>query len=183
MLPSGVNKASGLAAALRHMGLWPHNAVGVGDADNDHAFLALCECAVAVANAPPALKDRADLVMARDHGAGLSELIGQLLADDLASQVPRLRCRADARRQPAAVHLVDLAQTNSTRALRPDGIATSPIREAVPSAAGRLNHNGSALAAEQTLVSSPVGNSKFPVLTAVGACRPALAHLPRSCRD
>src|SRR5688572_25365379 len=67
VLPSGVNKASGLAAALRHMGLSPHNAVGVGDAENDHAFLALCECAVAVENALPALKDKADLVMARDH--------------------------------------------------------------------------------------------------------------------
>lgn len=91
VLPSGVNKASGLAAALRHMGLSPHNAVGVGDAENDHAFLALCECAVAVENALPALKDKADLIMSRDHGAGVSELIEQLIADDLASQAPRLR--------------------------------------------------------------------------------------------
>ena len=53
VLPAGVNKATGLAAALESLGLSPHNAVGVGDAENDHAFLALCECAVAVANALP----------------------------------------------------------------------------------------------------------------------------------
>jgi hydroxymethylpyrimidine pyrophosphatase-like HAD family hydrolase len=31
----------------------PHNAVAVGDAENDHAFFNICECAVAVANALP----------------------------------------------------------------------------------------------------------------------------------
>jgi HAD superfamily hydrolase (TIGR01484 family) len=51
-LPSGVNKATGLAQALDELGLSPHNVVGIGDAENDHAFLSLCECAVAVANAP-----------------------------------------------------------------------------------------------------------------------------------
>src|SRR5690348_10488455 len=56
ILPAGVNKATGLAAALGRMGLSPHNAVGIGDAENDHALLALCECGVAVANALPTLK-------------------------------------------------------------------------------------------------------------------------------
>src|SRR5512132_3540739 len=48
VLPAGVNKATGLACALEQMGLSAHNAVGVGDAENDHAFLSACECAVAV---------------------------------------------------------------------------------------------------------------------------------------
>ena len=39
VLPAGVNKASGLAVALARLGLSPHNVVGVGDAENDHAFL------------------------------------------------------------------------------------------------------------------------------------------------
>ena len=47
VLPTGVNKATGLAAALDELGLSPHNVVGVGDAENDHAFLALCECRAA----------------------------------------------------------------------------------------------------------------------------------------
>src|SRR5581483_3247370 len=44
ILPSGVNKATGLEEALRELGLSRHNVVGIGDAENDHAFLAYCEC-------------------------------------------------------------------------------------------------------------------------------------------
>jgi HAD superfamily hydrolase (TIGR01484 family) len=90
VLPSGVNKAKGLAAALDELGLSPHNVVGIGDAENDHTFLAECECAVAVQNALPALKDRADFVTKRDHGAGAAELLQMLIDDDLASLMPRL---------------------------------------------------------------------------------------------
>lgn len=93
VLPAGVNKASGLAAALAALGLSPRNAVGIGDAENDHAFLALCECAVAVANALPALKEKADIVTLRDHGAGVVELIDELLGDDLERRSPQLRRR------------------------------------------------------------------------------------------
>jgi hydroxymethylpyrimidine pyrophosphatase-like HAD family hydrolase len=90
VLPSGVNKASGLDAALAELGLSPHNVVGVGDAENDHAFLARCECAVAVDNAIPSLKEHADWVTAGQRGAGVTELIEGLLADDLARLGPRL---------------------------------------------------------------------------------------------
>jgi len=90
VLPSGINKATGLAAALAELGLSPHNAVGIGDAENDHAMVLACECGVAVANALPALKDNADLVTAGEHGAGVRELIDQLVADDLASVAPKL---------------------------------------------------------------------------------------------
>jgi len=84
VLPTGVNKATGLLEALHELGLSPHNTVGVGDAENDHAFLSLCECSVAVANALPMLKQNADLVTDKDHGAGVIELIDRLLEDDLA---------------------------------------------------------------------------------------------------
>jgi hydroxymethylpyrimidine pyrophosphatase-like HAD family hydrolase/energy-coupling factor transporter ATP-binding protein EcfA2 len=84
VLPSGVNKATGLAAALADLGMSRHNTVGVGDAENDHAFLAVCECAVAVANALPQVKARADLVTSGAHGHGVRELIDRLLESDLA---------------------------------------------------------------------------------------------------
>jgi hydroxymethylpyrimidine pyrophosphatase-like HAD family hydrolase len=84
VLPSGVNKATGLAAALAQLRLSPHNAVGVGDAENDHAFMRVCECSAAVANALPAVKDTADIVMAGDHGKGVAELIDRMIADDLS---------------------------------------------------------------------------------------------------
>jgi HAD superfamily hydrolase (TIGR01484 family) len=90
VLPSGVNKAVGLRAALDDLGLSPHNAVAVGDAENDHAFLSQCECAVAVANALPSLKERADLVTAGDHGNGVQELATLLVESDLASVGDRL---------------------------------------------------------------------------------------------
>jgi hydroxymethylpyrimidine pyrophosphatase-like HAD family hydrolase len=90
VLPSGVNKATGLQAALDDIALSPHNIVGVGDAENDHAFLNRCECAVAVAGALPKLKETADFVTARDAGEGVGELIEELLADDLAHREPLL---------------------------------------------------------------------------------------------
>jgi HAD superfamily hydrolase (TIGR01484 family) len=90
VLPPGVNKASGLAAALAELGLSAHNTVGVGDAENDHAFLSLCEVSVAVANALPALKERCDAVAEGARGAGVVELIDWLVEDDLARLQPRL---------------------------------------------------------------------------------------------
>lgn len=93
ILPAGVNKASGLVAALKKMGLSPHNAVGIGDAENDHALLALCECGVATANALPTLKEAADFVTTGERGAGVTEVIQGLLKDDLASHEPELTRR------------------------------------------------------------------------------------------
>jgi hydroxymethylpyrimidine pyrophosphatase-like HAD family hydrolase len=90
ILPSGINKATGLKAALDELGLSPHNTVGVGDAENDHAFLSLCECAVAVANALPSIKDVADMVTRGDHGAGVIELCEALIRDDLQELEPKL---------------------------------------------------------------------------------------------
>ncbi len=90
VLPAGVNKATGLAAALHELGLSPHNVVGVGDAENDHALLSLCECGVAVANAVPMLKETADLVTEKDHGAGVLQLIQEMVNHDLTHHENRL---------------------------------------------------------------------------------------------
>lgn len=92
VLPSGINKAAGLKAALAELKISPHNVVGVGDAENDHAFLSFCECSVAVANALPMVKERVDLVTDSSRGEGVVELIDRLIASDLLetdSQVDR----------------------------------------------------------------------------------------------
>jgi hydroxymethylpyrimidine pyrophosphatase-like HAD family hydrolase len=94
VLPSNVNKASGLAAALRQLDLTSEHVVGIGDAENDHAFLETCAVAAAVQNALPALKSRCDLVTQADHGRGVAELIAKILSDDLESLGPR-RARAN----------------------------------------------------------------------------------------
>ena len=84
VLPSGVNKGTGLRAALDDLHLSPHNVVAVGDAENDHALLDGCECRVAVANAVSMLRERADLVTRAVQGAGVVELADRLIATDLA---------------------------------------------------------------------------------------------------
>jgi len=84
VLPPGINKASGLAAALAELELSAHNVVAVGDAENDHAFLRACGCAVAVANALPMLKETADFVTTGERGAGVRELMSILMEKDAA---------------------------------------------------------------------------------------------------
>jgi len=84
ILPSGINKATGLAAALQDLRLSPHNVVGVGDAENDHAFLQACGCSVAVDNAIPAVKDTANLVMRGARGKGVEQLIDKMIQHDHA---------------------------------------------------------------------------------------------------
>jgi hypothetical protein len=90
LLPGGVTKATGLEAALAALGLSPRNTVGVGDAENDHAFLAYCECGVAVADAVPALRERADLVTSGANARGVVELIQTHVLADAIDLVPRL---------------------------------------------------------------------------------------------
>lgn len=84
VLPGGVNKATGLRAALDRLELSPLNCVGVGDAENDLAFLDLCGLSTAVANALPTVKEHAALVTTGVRGAGVAELVDRLLATDLA---------------------------------------------------------------------------------------------------
>jgi hypothetical protein len=90
VLPTGINKATGLKAALAELKLSPHNVVGIGDGENDHAFLEICECSAAVANAVPVLKERVDYVAEGDHCAGVVELIDRLLHSDLQELEPKL---------------------------------------------------------------------------------------------
>ncbi len=89
VLPAGVNKATGLTAALRDLAIEPSAVIAVGDAENDLAFLSMCGLPVAVQNALPMVKERAALVTASDHGRGVEEVIDMLLANNLPSSPPR----------------------------------------------------------------------------------------------
>ncbi|HZS66945.1 MAG TPA: HAD family hydrolase [Burkholderiales bacterium] len=91
VLPAGINKGSGTKVALRKLGMSPHEVVAVGDAENDHSLLQLAECAVAVGNAVPSLKDIATLVMRGAAGDGVVELIDRLVANDLEDVEVRLK--------------------------------------------------------------------------------------------
>lgn len=89
VLPSGVNKASGLVAALGDLGIDRAHVVGVGDAENDHSLLGACGLGVAVSNAVPALKQRAELVTNGARGDGIIELCERLMTNDCADVAPR----------------------------------------------------------------------------------------------
>jgi HAD superfamily hydrolase (TIGR01484 family) len=84
ILPPGINKASGLMAALEELKISPRNVVGVGDAENDQSFLKLCERSAAVGDALPAVRDAADIVLNGGAGDGVRELATALVENDLA---------------------------------------------------------------------------------------------------
>jgi HAD superfamily hydrolase (TIGR01484 family) len=87
VLPTGVNKASGLAAALGEMKISHHNVAAIGDAENDLPMLGWCECGVAVSNALESVKAKADFVTNGDHGAGVEESIRDLIDNDLEARL------------------------------------------------------------------------------------------------
>lgn len=91
VLPAGINKATGLAIALNELGLSTRNVIGVGDAENDQAFLSICGGSVAVANALTSVKDKCDIKLAGDRGAGVRELVDLLVKDDFALLPPARR--------------------------------------------------------------------------------------------
>jgi hydroxymethylpyrimidine pyrophosphatase-like HAD family hydrolase len=88
-LPVNVTKATGLAAALQELGIEPQQVVGIGDAENDLAFLDACGLSVAVANALPSVKAAADVVIDRPRGAGVTELIDRLLRGERFQAIAR----------------------------------------------------------------------------------------------
>jgi hydroxymethylpyrimidine pyrophosphatase-like HAD family hydrolase len=125
VLPSGVNKATGLMAALAGLCISPHNTVAVGDAENDHALLSSCAVAVALQNAIPTLKAEADLVTDQPEGAGVESLIEQILTSDLA-ELPDRRSFSS----------ISLGTTAAGRELSVNSF-TSSLLIAGPSASGK----------------------------------------------
>jgi len=84
VLPAGVNKATGLVAALDELGIPAQRVVSIGDGENDRALFESTGCGVAVANAPEIVKRTADLVTKAAAGGGVGELIDRIIAPDLA---------------------------------------------------------------------------------------------------
>jgi hydroxymethylpyrimidine pyrophosphatase-like HAD family hydrolase len=81
VVPAGVTKATGVDAALDEFGISSHSTIAVGDAENDHALLMVCEIGVAVANAVEPLKRHADVVTSLPDGDGVIEVLaGPLLS-------------------------------------------------------------------------------------------------------
>jgi hypothetical protein len=77
VLPQGISKATGLRQALTALRLSAHNAIAIGDAENDHDLLAACEIGVAVGWGSPALQRNADEIIRGDGPSAVAPYIRQ----------------------------------------------------------------------------------------------------------
>ena len=85
VLPQAISKATGLYEALRILRLSPHNALAIGDAENDHELLRACEVGVAVEWGSEALKAAADYIL---PGAGPTAVGAYLQAFAMKQELP-----------------------------------------------------------------------------------------------
>jgi hypothetical protein len=75
VLPQSVSKGAGLREALSTLRLSVHNAIGIGDAENDHDLLGTCEHGVAVRWGSKLLQEAADEILEGDGPAAVAGYI------------------------------------------------------------------------------------------------------------
>jgi hypothetical protein len=90
MLPQAVSKGIGLREALTVLRFSAHNAIGIGDAENDHDLLAACEFGVAVEWGSKALQETADIVLPGDGPSAVAPYILQIAKE---MKIPQERIR------------------------------------------------------------------------------------------
>ncbi len=78
VLPQSISKASGLREVLDILGTSVHNAVGIGDGENDYELLKVCEYGVAVEWASGFLKNEADFVLPGNNVEAVAAYIRQV---------------------------------------------------------------------------------------------------------
>ena len=88
VLPQAISKGTGLREALNVLRLSAHNAIAIGDAENDHDLLAECEIAVAVSWGSPALQKEADEIL---HGDGPCAVAAYIRQAAKETRLPRDR--------------------------------------------------------------------------------------------
>jgi hypothetical protein len=100
-VPQAVSKATGLHTALDMLRLSAHNAVAIGDAENDHELLRLVEVGVAVEWGAASLRAAADDMVKGDGPSAVAEYLRQL------ARTARLPVPVRARRQLQLGHTED----------------------------------------------------------------------------
>jgi hydroxymethylpyrimidine pyrophosphatase-like HAD family hydrolase len=81
VLPQAISKGMGLREALTMLRLSAHNAIAIGDAENDHDLLAMSEFGVAVAWGSKALQAKADDVLPGDGPRAVAGYIRKAAKD------------------------------------------------------------------------------------------------------
>ncbi len=77
ILPQAISKGTGLREAMNALRLSVHNAIAIGDAENDHELLAACEISVAVSWGSATLQKQADEVLYGDGPPAVAPFIRQ----------------------------------------------------------------------------------------------------------
>jgi hypothetical protein len=90
VLPHGVSKASGLREALWRFRASAHNAIAIGNAENDHGLLDTCEIGAAVAWGSEALKRSADEIVPGNDPRAVAGYIRGILS---LARIPPVRMR------------------------------------------------------------------------------------------
>jgi hydroxymethylpyrimidine pyrophosphatase-like HAD family hydrolase len=85
VLPQAISKGTGLHKALTALRLSVHNAIAIGDAENDHDLLTVCEHAVAVGWGSQALQKIADEIL---HGNGPSAVAAYVRSAERKIRLP-----------------------------------------------------------------------------------------------
>jgi hypothetical protein len=100
-VPQAVSKATGLHTALDMLRLSAHNALAIGDAENDHELLRFVEVGVAVEWGSASLRAAADDIVRGEGPSAVAEYLSQL------ARTARLPVPARARRQLLLGHTED----------------------------------------------------------------------------
>lgn len=75
VLPPGISKGAALLVLCEHLGLDLQEVVAMGDGPNDMTLIEAAGLGVAVANAAPELKERADFISRSNEECGVAEVI------------------------------------------------------------------------------------------------------------
>ncbi|QDT39008.1 HAD family hydrolase [Stratiformator vulcanicus] len=75
LLPPSISKSGGLRQLLDTLNVSVHNAIGIGDAENDHELLSCCDHGVAVSWGSARLKESADFVLEGDGVEAVADYI------------------------------------------------------------------------------------------------------------
>lgn len=81
VLPQGISKGTGLREVLNTFRRSAHNAIAIGDAENDHDLLAECEIAVAVSWGSAALQAEANEIVRGDGPRAVAAYIQQAVKE------------------------------------------------------------------------------------------------------
>jgi len=82
LVPTGTSKATGLETLLSEYGIAPQEVLAVGDGDNDLEMLGMAGIGVAVNNATPRLKEKADHIVSSNDEGGVAEAIWKFALGD-----------------------------------------------------------------------------------------------------